>query len=344
MKLTELTSSEKAKRFLSKKMLLGLSALVIGVAIIFTCSIVPLMIDPSQWNNAGFISDEIINVALTIMGEVCLIMIGQSYNQAIDVSNLAKARVKFDESLDTNIGAKITAFDQWIKQVLEPHDLKSRYARLLRFQGIENHNYLNLSRENLEHLKKQPLKMDGIFYRQLSSKQYKTIIAILDGKQMINFVDPSSYRKLGKFDTDKTTSEKMANQQKKKSDTVLWSVITKSILVVAVGLVFGALIPTGQDQTIGQTLMKLFTRLFCFSSAGFMGFFVGCQINDIDAEYINEKIDVQCRYASDLAFKPLTEQELAKKEFAEYNKKQNEEYMKQLENNSNRIEMRGDKI
>lgn len=334
-----LTTSEKAKKFLTKKMLLGVTALIVGVAIIFVSSIVPLMIDPSQWNNAGFISDEIINVALTILGEVCLIMIGQAYNQATDISNLAKARVEFDKSVEENVGDKITGFDQWIKQVLEPRDQHSRYTRLLHYLSIENEKYLDLGRSDLKRLLKDPNKIDGIFFRQLNKKQYKLILEILDGKEVINFVDPSTWRKLSKIDTDKTPSEKLANQQKKKSSTVLWSVLTKSMLVVGCGLIFGALIPTGGTQSIGETLMKLFTRLFCFSSAGFMGFFVGCQMNDIDAEYILEKIDVQRQYHSDINFKPLSEQELAKKEFESRVKRENEEYMK-LQDNSNKLEMK----
>lgn len=343
MKISELTSSEKAKRFLNKKMLLGITAVVMGVAIIFVCSIVPLAIDPSQWNSAGFISDEIINVALVIMGEVSLIMIGQSYNAATDVSKLAKARVSFNQSLEENIGKTITAFDQWIRQVLEPHDQQDKYERLMNYEGLENHKYLDLDRSELETLRKHAIKKEEVYYRQLNKRQYQLIIDILDGKQTIHFIDASSWRKNSKFDTDKTPSEKMANQQKKTTNTVLISVISKSIMVVASGLVFGALIPTGTDQTVGQTLIKLFTRLFCFSSSAFMGFFVGCQINDIDADYLMEKVNIHIAYKTDINFKPLSEQELAKKEFVEYVKKENQDYMKQLDNKSNQLELKEQK-
>ena len=154
-------------------------------------------------------------------------------------------------------------------------------------------------------------------------------------------MSPDTYRKLSKIDVDKTTSEKLANQQKKKTYTVLNSVFTKTLIVLASGLIFGALIPTGNEQELGETFLKLFTRLFSFTSAGFVGFMLGGQINDIDAEYIREKIDVHKRFASDKDFKPLTEQELAKQEFAEYVKEQNKLEMERIDLN-NKIEFKGE--
>lgn len=343
--MKELTTSEQIKKYLSKKMLLGVSALMFGVAIIFVCSIVPLAINPSKWNSAGFISDEIIVVALTILGEVCLLMIGQSYNEAQAVSKIAKAIVEFNHSIETNVAEKIVAFDQWIRMVLEPNDQKDRYRRLLRNAGLENTHYFELTREELKLLLKQPLSRgsggDKIYFRQLNKKQYKLIIDILDGKYVINFVSPDTYRKLSKIDTDKNTSEKLANQQKKKTLTVVNSVFTKTLIVLATGLIFSALVPTGVEQTMGETFLKLFTRLFSFTSAGFVGFMLGGQINDIDAEYIKDKIDVHKRFVSDKNFVPLSEQELAKKEFAEYVKEQNKVEMDKIDLH-NKIEYKGE--
>ena len=343
--MKELTTSEQIKKYLSKKMLLGVSALFFGVAIIFVCSIVPLAINPEKWNSPEFISDEIIVVALTILGEVCLLMIGQSYNEAQPVSKLARAIVDFNKSLEENIKDKIVAFDQWIRAVLEPNDQKDRYRRLLRNAGLENVHYFDLSREELKECLKHPITTgsggDKIFYRQLTKKQYKLIIGILNGEYTINFVSPDTYRKLSKIDTDKNTSEKLANQQKKKTAMVVNSVFTKTLIVICTGLIFSALVPTGSEQGIAKTFLKLFTRLFAFTSSGFVGFMLGGQINDIDAAYIRDKIDVHKRFACDTDFKPLSEQELAKKEFAEYVREQNRVEMGKIELH-NKIEYKGD--
>lgn len=340
-----LTTSEQIKKYLNKKMILGASALFFSVAIIFVCSIVPLAIDPQQWNDPTFISDEMIIVALTILGEVCLLMIGQSYNEAQPVSKLARAKVEFDKSLETNVGNKPVAHDQWVREVLEKQDQRDKYRRLLRNAGIENAHYFELTRQELKMLLKQPLSRgaggDKVYFRQLTKKQYKLILEILNGNYVIDFVSPDTYRKLSKIDVSKTTSEKLANQQKKKTYTVLNSVFSKTLIVLASGLIFGALIPSGDEQQIGETFLKLFTRLFSFTTAGFIGFILGGQINDIDAEYIKEKIDVHRRFASDKDFKPKTEQELAKEEFAEYVKDQNELEMKRIDLN-NKIEFKGE--
>lgn len=343
--MKENTTSEQIKKYLSKKMILGVSAMAFGVAIIFVCSIVPLAIDPTKWNSASFISDEIIIIALTILGEVCLLMMGQSYNEAQAVSKIARAKVDFNKSLEENIGNKIVAFDQWIKMVLEKHDQKEKNERLLRNLGIENKHYFDLSKQELKQLLKQPLVkgtgVDKIYFRQLNKKQYKTLVDVLEGKYAIDFVSPDTYRKLSKIDNNKSTSEKIANQQKKKTYTVLNSVFTKTLIVLASGLIFSALVPTGAEQNMGETCMKLFTRLFSFTSAGFVGFVLGGQINDIDAEYIRDKIDVHRRFAGDTTFVPLTEQELAKQEFANYVKKQNDEEYKKIEEH-NKLEYKGE--
>jgi hypothetical protein len=338
-----INTSEKMKRFLNRKILLGLLALFLGVCIIFVCSIVPLAIDPSRWGTTGFISDEIILVALTIMGEVCMIMIAQPYNAGDANSKIAKERALFNSSLINIVKDRFAEFEQWCHQVLEPNDLLDKEHKLLNSVGITNYEYLELDRNTLKELCSHAVEYDkSKHFRQLNKQQYRTIIDILDGKCKIDFVYPLTYLKLDKIDLDKNTSEKMSNQQKKKTLMLVWSVATKSLIVVATGLIFGALMPTGATQTTGETLMKLFVRLFDFASAGFVGFFVGCQINDMDAEYIHEKVLTHIRFNNDKNFKPLNEEELAHKEWKEYQIKEVKKGNAELMNNLDKIEMKGD--
>ena len=340
-----MNTSEKMKRFLNKKIMLGLLALFLGVCIIFVCSIVPLAIDPSKWGTIEFISDEIILVALTIIGEVCMIMVAQPYNAGDPNSKIAKSRVAFNDSLIDIVRERFAEFEQWCHQVLEPNDLIDKEHKLLNSVGITNYKYLELSRKELEELLTHPIEYDkATHFRQLNKQQYKMIINILDGKCRINFVNPLSYLKLDKIDLDKNTSEKMANQQKKKILILIWSVVSKSLMVLATGLIFGALMPTGQEQTTGEVLMKLFTRLFDFASAGFVGFFIGCQINDTDSEYINEKIITHTRFNNDKKFKPLAEEELAHKEWVNYKTQEVKEGNAKLMNNLSAIEMKEQKL
>ena len=74
----------------------------------------------------------------------------------------------------------------------------------------------------------------------------------------------------------------------------------------------------GDPKVWGQ----LVARLLALVSSSFMGYIVGCQINDIDAEYIEMRIVVQNMFLQDKEFKPIDTQEEAKQEFIERVKKE----------------------
>lgn len=328
-------TNDKLKRFANKKIVLGGMAMLFGIVIIFVCSIVPVIIDPSRWGSTEFISDETIICALTIFGEIAMVMVGQPYNAGIPESNIARARVKFNESVKENI-TNLCGFYQWIKKVLQVNDQKEKYHTILETEGITNYKILELERNELKELVKAPQKYNGMFFKQITKKQYKTIIDILDGKHKIDFVAPQNYITNKCFDNSKTVSEKMSNQQKKKAYVLTLSILSKTLLTLAVGLIFGALMRdvTAQIKP-DEVIVKLVVRLFAFSSSGFMGFIVGVQINDIDAEYVEEKTRVHQLFKDDKDFKPLTEEEEAKQEFIARVKTEN-----LLENNSNKLEVK----
>lgn len=328
----EYSTSEKIKRVASnKKMLLGLLAFVFVVAIVFVSSIFPLMLDPSSWLTPKFITNELIIVALTIISMVCFVFIGQSSNGVNPASELAKNRVKFFKSLEL-INPKISAFVQWVHQVQEPNDQRNKNARLLHSLGVENLSYLELDENELKTLMTQPYAKETSkgkkFFQTITKEQYKAIINIKRGKNAISFVAPESYLSLNKLDINMTISERLSNQNKKKTSTLSVSILSKVISVLIVGMIFsGLILDTTQGTPSGEICLNLFTRLFNCASSGFMGFIVGGQINDIDAEYINLKCLVHESFLNDTTFKPLSEQDLAKKEFAEFAKKENEKLM-----------------
>ena len=108
-------------------------------------------------------------------------------------------------------------------------------------------------------------------------------------------------------------------------------------------MVFASLMPNeGATTNVGNQFFTLFSRLSTLFTSAFMGYNVGCQTNDIDASFLDLKSLVIDMYLTDTTFSPLDEEELAKEEFKEQVKKDNEEYMKQLENNSSKLEMKGE--
>lgn len=328
--------SEKVNVLKNKKLLLGLLAMIFGVVVIVITSIIPLIIDPSKWNSAGFISDLIINCAIVIMAMVGMIMVGTSYNAMQKESNIARAIVMFNQSVSELVSPRINDFIQWISAVLEPTDQKDTYKKALRSVKITNLNYLDLSIPQLKALLKEPLKLDNVYFDILTNKQYKVLTDIKNGKYEINFVDAWDWTKNSKYDIEKNHSEKQSSRQKKKTSVMVFQIMGRVFIVIALSLIATALAKdTTAELGVAEIAYKLIARLFNFFTSAFMGFGVGCMINDFDAEYLLDKVEVQKMFVSDKEFKPKTEQELARERFVKYQKETAQIY-------NVGIEMKGD--
>ncbi len=335
-------NSEKLKAFTNRKVILGILAMFFGVIIIFVSSIFPLIIDPSAWGTAEFLSDELIIVAITISGMVAMLMVGQAYNASSPNSEISKAKVLFTTTLNSYI-SNYNHFFQWIKKVLQPHDQQEKNEYLLSKVGVTNFEIVELDESELKLLVQAPQKFGDKFYKKINEEQFKMIMDIKNGKTAIQFVSPQSYIIMTSIDSHKTTSEKLANQDKKKMSIVAYKVVWKVLCTLAVGMIFAALaVPEGSEgmAATASVMSKLFSRLFSFFTSGFMGYWTGCQLNDIDASYINEKSNVHKMYHDDSTFVPLTEEEEAKEEYIERVKNENKESMKELDLKSNKLPLK----
>ena len=136
------TDTEKIKKYMNKKILLGVSSLFICVALIAVCSYVPFIIDPSRWQTTEFLTDELIIVAIVIFAMVATIFIGQASNAQNENSNLAKSRVSFFTSVAKVVN--VNAFNQWIRKVMQPDDIQNIQQRIMRQVGIEDFSVLKL--------------------------------------------------------------------------------------------------------------------------------------------------------------------------------------------------------
>ena len=67
--------SEKIKKLMNRKILLGVSSLFICIVLIAVCSFVPFIIDPTQWQTVEFLTDELIIVAIVIAVIVVIIVV-----------------------------------------------------------------------------------------------------------------------------------------------------------------------------------------------------------------------------------------------------------------------------
>ena len=331
------TTIEKAKTLIrSKKLVLGLLSFVLVLAMIVVSAFSELSMNPSNWQSSEFISKELIQVAIAVMSMVCFINIGKSGNALDPRSELAKSRKEFSESIVKIKSSGINGFLQWVKQVKQKTDQNDENEYLLNSVGIENKLYLDLSESELKTLLVQPYEKDfpsgKIYFKEINEKQFETIIRIKNGKNAINFINPTSYLILDKGSVAMSDSRKLSQQQKKETLTMVVDVASRFISVLMFGLIMGAFVveTLSEDADITRNLMNLFTRLSTATTSAFMGYMSGCKLNDLTASYVQIKIAVHLQYLDDKEFAPLTEQEEAKRNFAEFVKKENENEIKKI--------------
>ena len=60
-----------------------------------------------------------------------------------------------------------------------------------------------------------------------------------------------------------------------------------------------------------QAWMRFLSRMFAFITSSFLGFTLGCKMNDLDAFYILKRVEVHTLYLEDKDFKPVDEDKQA---------------------------------
>lgn len=314
--------SERVRKYFNRKILLGVSSLLICIALICICSFVPFIIDPSQWQTVEFLTDELIIVAIVIFAMISTIFIGQASNAQNENSNLAKSRVTFFETSSKIVN--INFFNQWVKKVLQPKDIENMQQRIMRQVGIEDFSVIKLERSEIKALLNTPQKYNNRYYKGLTRNQVKTILDIKNGKYKISLVEPEYYLSVKNLIDSRTISERSSKEGTKKSLYLTRSIVSRVVITVVLAMIFASLMrDLSAEEDIAQATMKFISRLWAMVSSSFMGYIVGCQINDIDAEYITMRTTVHNMFLQDKDFKPLDDQEEAKQAFINRVKKEN---------------------
>lgn len=343
------TQVEKIREKANRKVLLGIFSILMCLGLIIVCSFSRYIIDPSQWQTNEFLTDELIISAIVIMSMVSVMFIGQSSNAQNEKSRIAKARVKFFESLKDVIAKGINAFRQWIKKVMQPEDIEIIKERRLRNLGIDDVLILELDDVQLKELSQSAQRFaiptakneedkKGRYFKKITEEQYKGLITLKKKEYRIKFVEPEYYLSVKNLTDTRTVSERAVNEGKKKRWFLSVSIFSKLVLTIVSAMIFASLVrdlTTPYDSAAAWG--KFFSRVWAMISSSFMGYIVGIQMNEIDAEYIEMRIQTHTRYMQDKDFKPLSQQEEAKQEFVERVKK---EQVLQLDNKSNQIEMK----
>lgn len=343
------TQYEKIKKGINKKVLLGIFSILMCLGLIVVCSFVPFIIKPENWQTNEFLTDELIISAIVIMSMVSVMFIAQSSNAQKDGSNIAKARSEFFASLKDVIAKGINAFRQWIRKVLQPDDILSIKERKVRNLGIDDVLILELDDVQLLELTKNPQKYPiptstdeedkkGRYFKKISQEQYKGLLSLKKTELRMKFVEPEYYLSVKNLTDSRTVSERAVNEGRKKRLFLSASIISKLVMTIVSAMIFASLVrDLNAEVDQAAAWAKFASRVWALISSSFMGFIVGIQMNDIDAEYITMRIQVHMRYMQDKGFKPLSQQDEAKQEFVDRMKK---EQVLQLDNKSNQIEMK----
>ena len=309
----------------NKKVFLGMLAMVVCIAIVALCSFFPFIIDPSRWKTKEFLSDQLIASAISIFSIVCVMYMAQASNASNERSNICKARVKFlgnGANIEGSVNRilkhdKISAFSQWVKHVLQPQDIRTAKERILVKCGIEDMHILDLDDTEIKSLVGNPQKIGDRYYKSITKKQYTEVMRAKALRMQL--VDPSYYLVCSKYSGDKTITEESSTEQKKKTILLTFSIGSKVIMSLVLTMIFVSLVfdttQGGQDQATAW--LKFASRMFAMLTSAFLGFNVGCQMNDIEAHYIELKCFVHDRFIEDKNFVPKTQQELAKEDFKE---------------------------
>lgn len=308
---------------INKKTMLGVFALVCCIGIIALCSFFPFIIDPTKWQTKEFLSDELIVCSISIFSIVCVMMISQSSNSSNPKSNICRARVKFLGGVDEGgtyvpgsvdritKGGLISGFGQWVRQVLQPSDIRSAKEKMVMRAGMEDVTVLDLEPVELESLTNGPMKIGNKFYKSITKKQMDEVKKAK--RATFALVDPSYYLNCSKNANDRTITEQSGGETKKKSILLSWSIISKVFMSIMIAMVFTSLVrDTTQGGDAATAWMKFAVRMLSMATSSMMGYFVGCQMNDIDAYYIELKCFVHDTFFNDKSFKAKSQQEEAK--------------------------------
>lgn len=336
--MKKFTEKESIRKLLNRKIILGVSAIAMAIAFIAITSFVPFIITGEKLQSEKFWTDELIIIAITIFALVSVMFVGQASNAQNEKSEIAKSKVEFMESVAKIIN--INAFSQWVKKVLQPSDIECIKERELRRIGIDDYTILYLEDNQIKALVDNPQKFEWHnksesgchYYSKLTEEQAEFILSLKLGVKKLKLVEPGYYLSFSSMDVDKTDSEKSGRETFKKAMKLLISITSKIVITLIPAMILAALARDLSQEGVdaAEAWATFCARMFALLSSAFMGYMVGCQTNDIDADYIRLRVRVHKRYLQDDNFKPLTQQEEAKQEFVERVKKENEEYTKQL--------------
>lgn len=289
----------------NKKILLGAMTMVLVLAIIVVSSFWPFVLDPSKIGTAEFITDQIIITAITILATISMMYVSQASNAKNPKSEIARAKVEFSISI-----AKIkerSVFSQWVKKVLQRDDRQDIAEKGMLKLGID-FSVWYLDEKEIRSLTVAQ-KIGDKFYKPLKKSEINSVLKLKKRVNAKRFVSPNYYMSTKSFMQKKNLSQIAAGENAKKILTVVFELTFKILLSLIGAMIFASLVRdlTQEGGSTAEAWMRFLSRMFAYITSSFLGYMIGCKINDLDAFYITKRIEAHTLYLEDKTFKPVDE-------------------------------------
>ena len=249
------------------------------------------------------------------------------------------ATIKFFQIRDKN-SKKDVEFNQWLDNYYKVSK-RDYFNSILSIHGIENTQVLDLDYYELDELK-HPFKkcwretaFDGredTYFRSMTDEQIAVVKAIYKGDIKVNKL-PNDYFKTinGKV----VSSEYVERQKEQKRQTRKYAflIIYRVLMVFAFSFVFALFgVSLQESGNVLESIISLIFRLWTMISSFTYGFAVGKIMTADKCNVIEYKVRVNELFDNDKDFKALSKEELAKKEYDDYEKEKVVVELEQLNN------------
>lgn len=267
----------------NKKVLLGLLTVLLTLAIVVVSSFWPFILDPNKLDTKKFLTDELTITAIVLSVTVSIMLVAQASNANNPKSDIAKAKVEFANSM--NLISSRTGLHDWIKGNLQKRD-KDDLARLEMEKLEIPFSVYELSDKEIKNL------------QGYEKKKLKKVIHLKKTIKKIKFVDPTYYTTVKSYEKTKNLSQIASGESVKKTLTVVIQLISRIIFTWVIAAIIGSLVRdlTQEGGSNAQVWMTFLSRIFAFGSSCFMGYNLGCKLNDLDAFYIIKRVEVHKLY------------------------------------------------
>lgn len=313
---TEKLKTETMSALKNKKIVLGVVALALGLAVTFLFSFVPYTLKPERLRSMEFLTDIAITLSLVTLAMISTMVIAQASNAQNPKSNLAKNTARFLATKQEVEVSGVRRFKKWISEVQAKNDLDAYKRRLLAKIGIEDASVAALSEDQIRTLT-VPQNIDGEFYAALRQEQINELIRMKRKGFQLPSVPPEYYLTTKRLLDPRTRTERAAAEGKKKTLTMLVDIGARLVMTAASAVILMMFVMEAAGGDVLSAVAKTVSRIWSFLTSTFFGYTLGCKMNDIDAEYVLMRVETHLEYLEDKTYTVKSEKEEAKDQFIE---------------------------